>query len=173
MAAVLKEENRKLGETVKKFEAANSLLEDQKKKLTDELCGAKAQLEAKSDTVAKLNAEVALQSSKEKEITDELQEVGKDLEKERSLLWNVRQELKRMFAKLCGTKSELKAKSDSDAEKQRKIDELTEQNLSLRDQLEKQSEGGSAVKEEELTDDEDILATPISYEQLTEWSRGI
>lgn len=78
-----------------------------------------------------------------------------------------------MKEELAATKSELKAKSDSEAEMKRKIDEVTEQNFSLRNQLEKQSEGGSAVKEEELTDDEDILATPISYEQLTEWSRGI
>ncbi len=65
--------------------------------------------------------------------------------------------MKRLFATLCGTKSELKAKSDAEAEMKRNIGELMEQNASLRNQLEKQSEGDTAVKEEELTDDEGII----------------
>eukprot|EP00984_Skeletonema_dohrnii_P002766 scaffold955_cov79-Skeletonema_dohrnii-CCMP3373.AAC.8 len=154
----------------KKFEAVKLRLKIWwKSKLNDK----ETQLKAKSDAVVKLKAEVGkLQATKDEiqaqlqiatenevvlrskveELTKKLKEVTTKFEAAESF-WNSRREEKKIYAALNDTKSQLRAKSDA-------VTELSELNASLRNQLEKQSKGkgGIEVKEEELTDDEDITA---------------
>eukprot|EP00984_Skeletonema_dohrnii_P016933 scaffold7615_cov86-Skeletonema_dohrnii-CCMP3373.AAC.3 len=167
--------NAKLWEMTKKFEAAKlrwkTWWKEQKERFFAELADTETHLKANSHAVVKLKAEVGkLQATKDEmqaqmqiatnnevvlrskveELTKELKEVTTKFEAAESF-WNSRREEKKIYAELNRTKSQLRVKSDA-------VTELSELNASLRNQLEKQSKGGSEVKEEELTDDEDITA---------------
>ena len=69
-----------------------------------------------------------------------------------------RREEKRVNAMLKDTKAQLKMNSDAVLDLKRQLGELKEQNASLRSQLDPQPKGEIAVKEEELTDDEEMIA---------------
>lgn len=72
--------------------------------------------------------------------------------------WRLRREMKKLHATLKDAKSQVKTKSDALLELEKKVGEVTEQNESLRSQLDKQHVEEVAVKEEELTDNEDVMA---------------
>ena len=94
--------------------------------------------------------------SKVKEITDELQEVKQKLEAAEPFFWKTWLERRNFFKKINNTQSQLKAKSDALAGLEGKVAGLNKEIALLKNQLEKQSNEKAQMKEDELTDDEDL-----------------
>jgi len=109
------------------------------------------------ETAKKFEAANSRWEDQKKKFTDKLRCAEAQLESKSDTVAKLNAKVDEMQDRLQLATSELKAKSNAEAEMKIKIDELMEQNESLWNQLEKQSEGCSAVKEEELTDDEDIV----------------
>jgi hypothetical protein len=147
LTAELSESNKDIVELKKQLKAMSSELDD-----------ARSQSE-------ELEAELAAEKKKKAEIDAILMELTTARLEERvandaanAMLRKVTKKLEEALAMLNDTEAQLKIKADAVLELKGKVGELEEQNASLRNQLDQQPKREIAVKEEELTDDEEMIA---------------